>query len=59
SSILSKLKPFQTKTKSYTVRPSKQIEFFLVGMLVTLTAMVIQYQSRISKTVLISPLVER
>ena len=33
SSILSKLKPFQTKTKtkSYTVRPSKQIEFFVGG----------------------------
>ena len=31
SSILSKLKPFQTKTKSHTVRPSKQIEFFVGG----------------------------
>ena len=31
SSILSKLKSTQTKTKSYTVRPSKQIEFFVGG----------------------------
>ena len=31
SSILSKLQSFQTKTKSYTVRPSKQIEFFVGG----------------------------
>ena len=59
SSILSKLKSFQTKTKSYTVRPSKQIEFFVGGLLVTLTAMVILYQSRLSKTVLTSPLVEK
>ena len=31
SSILSQLKSFQTKTKSYNVRPSKQIKFFVGG----------------------------
>lgn len=31
SSVLSKLKSFKTKTKSYTLRPSKQIEFFVGG----------------------------
>ena len=31
SSLLSKLKSFKTKTKSYTLRPSKQIEFFVGG----------------------------
>jgi len=31
SSVLSKLKSFKTKTKSYTLRPSEQIEFFVGG----------------------------
>ena len=31
SSVLSQLKSFKTKTKSYTLRPSKQIEFFVGG----------------------------
>ena len=31
SSLLSKFKSFKTKTKSYTLRPSKQIEFFVGG----------------------------
>ena len=31
SSVLSKLKSFKTKTKSYALRPSKEIEFFVGG----------------------------